>query len=124
MNRILSATLKGLVVFCALFSSITFASDKLAAVNAEVEKKAEEIDQKYGVLLTTQERQNLKIAIVVKRVATAEAANSEQSAKDIADAAIVTYEIEDTTEQRKLLIETEAAMAEFGGSGTKPPCCE
>lgn len=119
----MTAKIVGLALSCAFFTGIADAGEELDAVNAEVEKKAEQIDQMYGVLLTTQERDNLKIALIVKKVATVEAAESKKPVKEIIDTAITTYEIEDTTEQRKLLIETEAAMAEFGGNGTQPPCC-
>jgi hypothetical protein len=123
MNKILSVTMAGLAFLCTFFTGQTYAGEALNAVNAQVEKKAEEIDQKYGVLLTTQERNDLKIAIVAEKV-TAEQGNDETQALDQkAKEAIVTYEITDPTDQRKLLIEMEAqSSAKSGGqSGEEPP---
>jgi hypothetical protein len=120
MNNILSALTKGVAFLCLFISVFANASNELNAINAEVEKKAEQIDQNYGVLLDTQERDNLKIALIVKKVVTDAAAEKNKTVKQITDAAIVTYEISDPVEQRKLLIEVSAKKG-TGTSGNEPP---
>ena len=114
MNKIIKAALSSLLFACAFSAT---AGEELELINAEVDKRAAEIDQKFGVLLTTQERNNLKISLVVSKV------SKEQKAvtvKEKADAAIKTYEITDPVYQRQLLIEMEA-KASTGNTGAEPP---
>jgi hypothetical protein len=111
----------GLSFLCTFLTGQVYASEQLDAVNAAVEKKAEEIDQKYGVLLTTQERNDLKIAIVAKKVTAKDTADTAQALETKTKEAIVIYEISDPTDQRKLLIEMEAQAKSTGQSGAEPP---
>jgi predicted sulfurtransferase len=123
MNKLLLTLIKGLTLFYVLFGSTVFAGDKLTEVNAQVEKKAEEIDQKYGVLLTTLELNDLKIAIVAEKVTAQQDENEVQTLEVKTKAAIVDYEITDPTDQRKLLIEVEAQSQSkgTGNSSNEPP---
>lgn len=124
MNKIIKAFLKGMVFLCVFFTHFVNAGEALDSINVEVEKRAEQIDQNYGVLLTTQERDNLRLALIVKKVTTDTANDTTQTVKEKIDAAITTYEITDPVEQRQLLIKIEAAANTGGGSGNKPPCCD
>lgn len=123
MNKSFNANVAVLAIFCAFISGDTQAGTELDAVNVQVEQKAQELDEKYGVLLTGQERNELKIALVAKKVAAENADASVQIIEEATDAAIVIYEVTDPTDQRKLLIEIEASELRSGGSGNKPPCC-
>lgn len=121
MNKIILATAFGLSLLCAFVSSQVQAGEALDAVNTEVEQRAAQLDQRFGVLLTGQERQNMKLALIAKKVATAESLQAGKSAKEITDEAAKTYQIEDPTEQRKLLVEVDAVIS--FSSGIQPPCC-
>lgn len=120
MNKILSVLMKGGAFLCVFFSMFANAGEELDAINAEVEQKAEQIDIDYGVLLDTQERNNLKVALIVKKVVANAATEKNKTVKQITDAAIITYEITDPTEQRKLLIEVSAQKGVVG-TGEEPP---
>jgi hypothetical protein len=120
MNKILSALMKGMAFACVFFSIVAHAGNELNTINAEVESKAQQIDLNYGVLLDTQERNNLKIALIVKKVAANAATEKNKTIEQITDAAIITYEITDPVEQRKLLIEVSAQKGVFG-TGNEPP---
>jgi hypothetical protein len=93
MNKMLSAFMKGMAFSCVFFSIFANAGEELNAINAEVEKKTEQIDQNYGVLLDTQERNNLKVALIVKKVVANAAAEKNKTVEQITDAAIIIYEI-------------------------------
>jgi hypothetical protein len=122
MNKVLSAILVGQAFLCAIFTSPAHAGEELNAVNAEVEKRAEQIDQSYGVLLSTQERNALKISIVVRKVTANGEGISTLELVERAKKAVVTYEITDPTDQRKLLIEMEAqTQAKGTGDGGSRP---
>jgi hypothetical protein len=121
MNKIILSAIVGLSFLCTFLTGQVYASEQLDAVNAAVEKKAEEIDQKYGVLLTTQERNDLKIAIVAKKVTAKDTADTAQTVDTKTKEAIVIYEISDPTDQRKLLIEMEAQAKGTGHTGEDPP---
>ena len=108
----------GVTLLCFL-TSATFAGAALDEINVAVAAKAGQIDDKFGVLLTTTERDNLKIALIVKEIT---ANDSEQTVQQQTANAIATYEIVDPVEQRKLLIEIEASLV-GGGGGSSPPCC-
>jgi hypothetical protein len=119
MNKTLTAKVIGLAFSCALITGPVSAGEELDTVNAEVEEKAEQIDQMYGVLLTTQERNDMKISLVAKKAATASTADTTDTVEEKADAAIATYEITDPTDQRKLLIEMQV-VAGGGDDDPKP----
>jgi hypothetical protein len=68
-------------------------------------------------LLTTQERNNLKISLVVSKVSKEQ---KDVTVKEKTDAAIEIYEITDPVEQRQLLIEMKA-KASTGNVGAEPP---
>lgn len=123
MNKVIETFLKGVAFSCVFFTQFANAGEALDSINAAVNTQAEQIDQKHGVLLTTQERDNLKMALIVKKVTVATNESTTQTVKERADSAIATYEITDPVEQRQLLIEIEAAANTGGGSGNKPPCC-
>jgi hypothetical protein len=132
MNKIVTAFVKGLALLCACISVTAYAGEDLNAINAHVEKQAEDIDQKFGVLLTTQERNNLKIALIVSKVSKEQkeltgngggddpAIQKELTTMEVTDKAIKTYEITDPVEQRQLLIEIDAASLTGGGDGDDP----
>ena len=131
MNKTIKTLLKGMAFVCVFFVLFVNAGEALASINAAVDTQAEQIDQKHGVLLTNQERNNLKMALIVKKVTTDTANDSSKTVKEKTDSAIATYEINDPVEQRQLLIEIEAAANTGGGaantgggSGNKPPCCD
>ena len=119
MNKFIKAALSSLFFACA-FSAV--AGEKLDAVNAKVDKKAAQIDETYGVLLTSQERNNLKIKLVVNDVVAELAADETLTVKEKVDKAVVIYEVTDPVDQRQLLIEIEASYT--NGDGIKPPCCK
>lgn len=116
----MTAFVKGLVLLCVSFGFAAHAGEALDTINAQVESQAEQIDQNHGVLLDTQERQNLKMALIVKKVVAAASAEKSKTVKEITDAAVNTYEITDPVEQRKLLIEVSAQKS-TGTSGNEPP---
>lgn len=115
----MTAFVKGLALSCACVSIAALAGDDLNLINADVEKQAAQIDQNYGVLLDTQERNNLKVALIVKKVT---ADGTDRTVIEKAKAAVVTYEITDPVEQRKLLVELETAAQQkgTGNGGTVP----
>ena len=125
MNKLTFTVAFGLSLLCSTLSSPinaqAQANQALNAVNTEVEQRAAQLDQNFGVLLTTQERQDMKLALIAKKVTTTEAVQAGKSAKQITDEAAATYQIEDTTEQRQLLVEVDALMP--FSSGIHPPCC-
>jgi hypothetical protein len=122
MNRILSGILFGQAFMYAIFANAAHAGEELNAVNGEVEKRAEQIDQSYGVLLSSQERNALKISIVVRKVTPNEETITTQELVERVKKAVVTYEITDPTDQRKLLIEMEAqTQAKGTGDGSSRP---
>lgn len=98
-------------------------SAQLSQVEAQVEHHAANLDKKYGLLLSHQERQNLKLAIIVESIVTKEALAAGKSAQQLAKQAFETYQIVDIIEQNNLLAETELAMAKENGEGHIPPCC-
>jgi hypothetical protein len=120
MTKIYTTAVAVSALLCAFLTGYANAGDELNAINAQVEQKAQEIDQKYGVLLSTHERNELKLSLVAKKMVTD---NAEQTVEEKADAAITTYEISDPTDQRTLLIEIEASESSFNGGGKQPPCC-
>jgi hypothetical protein len=119
MNKTLTAKVIGLAFSCALITGPVSAGEELDAVISEVEKKAEQIDQMYGVLLTTQERNDMKVSLVAKKVMVETTANTTETVEEKADSAIATYEITDPTDQRKLLIEMQV-VAGGGNDDVKP----
>ena len=111
MKKLLIASFLGLFLTCSFFVS---AGEELNIINAEVEKAATQIDQEYGVLLTGQERNTLKISLVASKI-TKELPNGSVSQKK--DRAIKIYELTDPIDQRQLLIEIKVAG---GGGGVHP----
>jgi hypothetical protein len=115
----MTAFVKGLAFLCVCISTATYANEALDTVNAAVEEKAEQLDQSYGVLLDSQERQNLQMALIVQNMTED---GTDSTAVEKAKAAIVIYEITDLAEQRKLLIELSAQMQQKGtGHGGEEP---
>jgi hypothetical protein len=131
MNKIVTAFVKGLALLCACVAITAHAGEELTAINTAVEQRAAEIDQKFGVLLTNQERNNLKIALIVSKVSKEQkegagngggddpATQKALTTKAVTDKAIKTYEITDPVDQRQLLIEMDAY--EDDGGGLQPP---
>jgi hypothetical protein len=115
MNKMTNRLIVGLLLASPLAS---MAGTELDQVNAVVEAKAAAIDQAHGVLLTTQERNNLKIKLVATQVATTLDTTANSSLDAEVDHAINTFEITDPTDQRQLLIDISA---ERGGDGIEPP---
>ncbi len=112
MKKFIKTPLASLIVLGAFFTGHTHAGEALAQITAEVEQTAAQIERDHGVLLTGQERNNLKISLVVTKV------NKEVNTKTVqekTDSAIQTYEITDPTDQRQLLIEIEANLSGNGG---------
>lgn len=117
MNKILTAFVKGIALLCACVAVTAHAGEDLDAINSAVEQRAAEIDQKFGVLLTSQELNNLKISLIVSKVSKEQ---KDRSVKAKTDTAIKTYEITDPVEQRQLLIELEATSLTGNGGGDDP----
>lgn len=120
MNKRLSTLSKGLALSCACLIINAHAGDKLNEVDAQVAQKARQIDEKHGVLLDSQERNALKLNLIVKQVVADSANDSTKSVSELAETAIATYEITDPTEQRKLLIGLEAQAKSTGSSSNQP----
>lgn len=118
----LKARISVLTLSCSLFLPVSNANEALNAINAAVEQKAAQIDQTYGVLLTTQERNDLKVTLVVNKLAND---IKNMNAKQVAvktQQAMVIFEITDPIDQRKLVIGLEAQAIEGTGSiGSEPP---
>lgn len=108
----------GLTVLSSLVAGTVSAGEALDQVNAQVEETAAQIDAEHGVLLTTAERENLKLSIISEKVTTVEK-GVQLDVVETTDAAIDTYQITDPTNQRKLLIEIESNL--LGGAGAEPP---
>jgi hypothetical protein len=104
-----------IVGLLATLSWSVFAGAELDEVNAEVDKQSEDMDRDYGVLLTGQERNNLKLSLVVARVIGEKENNSvaEKTTK-----AIKIYEINDPVDQRVVLIGIGTLD---DGDGLQPP---
>ena len=119
MNKLLMASLSGLFFVCSFFASAEGENAELKAVNIEVEQRAVQLDQDFGIILTSQERSTLKLSIIANKVA---ANQSDASVREKTDNAIVIYEITDPVDQRQLLITIELSTG--GGGGRRPPCCE
>ncbi len=118
MTKFIKAALSSLIFMCAFSAT---AGEALDTINAQVAQQAEAIDQKFGVLLTTQERENLKVALIVKKVVAETPIDATVDVATKTNKAVETYEITDPTQQRTLLIELDAAMAAGGGGGKQPP---
>ena len=97
------------------------AGEELEQINVEVETAAAQVDDKYGVLLTSQERMDLKLSLIVNRVKTNKTRDSFLGAKEETEAAIVTYNISDPQNHRKLLIKFEIVASIFADGGWEPP---
>ncbi len=104
-NTLLKTTLVSLAILGSLLTGTVNADEALDQVNAEVEQTAAQINADHGILLTTAERENLKLSIIVKKVTTIDE-DVQLDVVEATDQAIETYEITDPTSQRKLLIET------------------
>lgn len=117
MKKFINTPLVGLIVLAAFVTTTAVhAGEALAQINAEVEITAAQIERDYGVLLTGQERNNLKISLVVDKLSKA---SKDVSVRDKTDAAIATYEITDPVDQRQLLIEVQANLI-GNGNGDIP----
>jgi len=123
MNKLILATAFGLTFSCAFFTNQLQANEALTALNEKVEQRAAYLDEKFGVLLTYQEREDLKIALIAKMMVTDEALAAGKTSQDLANEASQNYQIEGETAKRQLLIEIEATAAKTGGDGVKPSCC-
>ena len=125
MKKLITATVLGLSLSSILFTSQIQANSALNTVNTAVEQRAIYLDENFGVLLTTQERQNLKLALIAKQVVTNQAIAAGKTSHDLATEASEIYQIEDESAQRQLLVEIDAAIVyvEGGGGGIKPKCC-
>ena len=117
-NTLLKTTLVSLAILGSLLTGTVNADEALDQVNAEVEQTAAQINADHGILLTSAERENLKLSIIVKKVTTTDE-DVQLSVVETTNQAIETYEITDPTNQRKLLIEIETNG--FGGAGKVPP---
>ena len=120
MNKNLPARLLGPALVCALFTGNVLAGDALDALDAEVEARAAVIDQQYGVLLTGQERMDLKLSLVAQRINIAATDNSEVVEQKIQQA-MQEFAIEDPALQRQLLIKLETQLPALVGTGREPP---
>lgn len=111
-------------LFC-LCPFISLAETPLDKINTQVDAKAAHIDQTYGVLLTGQERNNLKINLVASQVQLNIQNDKQLDVMQAINAAIITYDISDPSDQRRLFIDIESQSRSAGnGDGFKPPCCE
>lgn len=117
MNIKTKAILMAMASCCALGNVNAHAGQKLDAINAKVEQRSAEIDQKHGVLLDFQERKDLQLDLIATQALSDAGNDSGKSLSDIASAAFTTYEIIDPYEQRKLLIKMESQAAEKKGTG-------
>ena len=125
MNKIILSTAVGLVFSLAIITKPTQANEALTTINTQVEQRASYLDDKFGVLLTYQELQDLKIALIAKTVVTSEALAAGKSSQDLANEASQTYQIEGETAKRQLLIEIDSSINYLAddNSGIKPKCC-
>lgn len=105
---------------CALLSVQTQASEAADKINAEVERRAVEIDHKYGVLMDYQERGDLKLDLIAEKQVSEN--NTDKTVQVLAEEAIAAYEITDPAEQRRLLIKIETQVAKSTGAGGTEPC--
>jgi hypothetical protein len=122
MRKLIKAPLSSLLATALFLTGNVYAGVELEAINAKVEETAAQLDATYGVLLTTQERADLKRTLIVSKVANAK--KEDGTALNVAvetEAAIETYEITDPMNQRKLLIEFEVHVNGVGGSAGVEP---
>jgi hypothetical protein len=108
-------------MFSCGFIMLAQAGEQLDAVNQAVAAKAAQIDQKHGVLLDSQERNELKMDLIVQQVLAATPVDANNSIEDIAATAIATYQIDDISQQRRLLFKLETQMLEGTGAGGTVP---
>jgi hypothetical protein len=122
MRKIMKGPLAGLIICGMFFSGHLYAGEALEQINAEVEETAAKMDIRYGVLLTTAERTELKHSLIVNKVAATKVVDSQEDVVEQTNSAIEVYGITDPSEQRKLLIKFEAQYILVGGSvGVEPP---
>lgn len=106
------------VALCCLGYGVpSFAGQQLDEINAKVERQSMEIDQKHGVLLDYQERNDLKLDLIAKQALMDAGKDTTKTTKEIAETAFTTYEVTDLSEQRKLIIKIEAQKSIGGGTG-------
>jgi hypothetical protein len=117
MKKIIAAPLVSLLLACPLY---TFAGAELDQINAEVEAKAAQIDADHGILLTGQERNNLKIKLVAGKVVVEQTNDQSTELSNKIDQAVDTFEITDPVDQRQLVIEVQSVEG-MDGDGIEPP---
>ncbi len=116
MKKLIKTPLASLLVLAAFFSGNINASEALEQINAEVERTAARLDAEQGILLTSQERNNLKLSLIVNKEA---AGVADLKVIDINNA-IETYDITDPQDQRQLSIQFKVHVQNFSG-GVEPP---
>jgi len=106
-------------------TSLANQTPTLAQIDAAVAQKATQMDSDFGVLLSHQEQSNLKTAIIAKAVAAqlaqAKINGETLTVKQAVEQAFEKYQINDSYQQRQLIIGVEAAKDGGLGSGNEPP---
>jgi len=113
----------------SLLSPLSQAASELDTVNLVVAQKAQMLDDSYGVLLSHAELNDLKVSLVTKQlaeqIATQEQASGEKlnpaQVELLVNHAVVTYEITDSVDVRKMMIGLEAESGVDDHSGSEPP---
>lgn len=121
MKRLIKTSLTGLMALATCLGGNAYAGEALQQINAEVQRTASQIDAAHGVLLTTQERTELKLSLIIQKVKADTTADANLSVAEQTNATIETYEITDPANQRKLLIEFEAQANLIGASAGVEP---
>lgn len=120
MNNVLKTSLSGLIVMGSVWANSVWAGEALDRVNAEVATAAAQMDEVHDVLLTTQERNALKLKLIARQVTADIAGDTTPSVEQKMNTAITTYEITSESEQRMLLIEIQVISLAGNSAGVEP----
>lgn len=116
-----------LVTFLLLTATVTTVASELptpAEINATVNEKTETMDSVHGLLLSHQEQVDLQTTLiaqaVVQHLAAKKAAGQEITIDEAIAEAFAIYQINDSYQQRQLIIMVTASKG-AGPTGNEPP---
>lgn len=106
------------MALCCAFGTFEVRSNAyVEQLDLEVNRQSVQLDEKYGVLLSWQEEQNLRIKLIANQI---NKEFADLSATDKATKAVERYGINDPAQQRLLLVELQVAGGSGNGNGDDP----
>jgi len=106
-----------LIALLALFSVASHAGAELIKINEQVRTNVELLESTYGITLSYEEQQEMKISLIADKVT---ASQTTDTTEEKIFNAVSTYEISSEVEQRQLVIEVGTNGAGNAG-GAEPP---